>query len=433
MPGIIFTRYDRVPSGDEHAPRTRHPGAIDRRRFLGGVSALAASASMRLVHGGTAAARQTPGSTDGAVPVEALRALLQRVPASVATGDRGGWPFYHADLAAQFAATGVDRTAADWMATANLFSVTAPLALASAGFQYGTSDDFSAAFGFRPLDVDRVLEVGGAPNSLSIYQGGLDRAAMEAAWPKTGFKQVPLEDGFVLWTMGEQGAIDLSSPIAPYGAGAFNNLLLLDDQTLLVSRMGAVIRAVVSQAKAADAAGSMLGIAGVQQVLAACSPTVVSSIGLSGALLGAPAAPRPGAAATPAVPAPPAAGGMPGVRFALFAIEAGAQGQIARDGSTPAAGTPSATGGSQAKVEVRLATASRADAEEAARIAAMRWETMQSQVVRQPFSELMALVSSGVSETEETVAALDFESGPEPGRWIQLVAMQDLAPFSPGS
>jgi len=427
MPGIIFTRYDRVPSRDDHAQQTWGSATIDRRRFLGGVSALAASVSSGSLLGGRRAAAQgTPAGADRSAPVEALRALLQRVPAAIAPGGAAGGPFYHADLAAQFAAVGVDRSAADWMTTTNLFSVTAPLALVSAGFQYGASADFAATFGFRPLDVDRALEVGRPPDALSIYQGGLDRAALEAAWSKTGFKQVSLGGGHVLWTLGEDGAIDLSSPVAPFGAGAFNNLLLLDDQTLLVARKGSVIRAVVSFATG-EGAASMLDGADVAQTITALSPSVVSSIGVGGALL---APVQPGGKATPS----PQAGNesMPEVVFAIFGIEAGARGQIASDGSTPVADATPEAGREPVLVEARLATSSAADAAQAAAVASMRWETMESLVIQQPYSSLMTLVSSGVSPAADTVAALDFDPGATPGRWIQMVAMQDLAPFAPG-
>ncbi|MGC4108173.1 MAG: hypothetical protein QM753_17755 [Thermomicrobiales bacterium] len=427
MPGIIFTRYDRSPSDDKEPARAgRTPpdaGSLDRRRLLGGISALAVTAAaFPLIGGGQVAAQSTPASTDTAGPVALLGGLLQLVPASLAENTAGGALYYHADLAAQFAACGVDRSAPDWITSTNLYSVTASLALVSAGFQYAVSPDFETALGFQPLNVDRALEIGGPPNALSIYQGGLDRAKLEAAWRATGFQQVALGGGAVLWTLGEEGEIDTNSPIVAFGAGAFNNLLLLDDQTLLVARMGAVIRSVISRA-AGDA--SVGRIAGVQEALAAFSPTVVSSIGLNGSALTR--SPRPGAAATPVV-----TGAMPAISLAFFGVEAGARGEIDATGATPVAGAPSGDAGASAKVEVRLVTASRSDAETAAATASTRWETMQSQVTNQPFSALMTLEASGVSAESETVATLDFASGPMPGRWIQLVAMQDLAPFAPG-
>lgn len=429
MPGIIFTRYDNAPPTRDdarHADLTGRPsGRIDRRRFIGGISALAAAASLgRLLPADAALAQATPPATDAAGPVAALTALLQATPASLVTDAANGVLFYHADLAAQFAACGVDRTAADWLSGTNLYAVTAALALVSAGFQYGASPDFAAALGFTPLQVDRAVEIGGPPNALSIYQGGLDRVALEAAWAKTGFTQVALDGGRTLWTLGEEGEIDPASPIAQFGAGAFNNLLLLDDQTLLVSRMGEPVRAAAAHAASGDAAASVLGIAGVPQAIATLSPTVVSTIGLSGR--GLAGSPRPDAA-TPVAP-----GAMPEIAVALFGIEAGARGEIDATGATPAAGSTAEDTGTSAQVEVRLVTASRADAETAATTAASRWGAMRSQVTQQPFAELMTLVSSGVSEVEETVAAIDFASGPTPGRWIQLVAMQDLAPFAPG-
>lgn len=429
MPGIIFTRYDHAPAAAETGEagsqrRGQGRGTFDRRRFIGGVSALAAAvAAGRLIPGDAVLAQGTPVPASSG-PVAALEAVLQSIPASLVTDAANGVLFYHADLAAQFAACGVDRSAADWITGTNLYAVTASLALVSAGFQYGASPEFAAALGFTPLEVDRAVEVGGPPNALSLYQGGLDRARLEAAWTATGFKQVPLDGGLVLWTLGEQGEIDPDSPIAAFGAGAFNNLLLLDDQTLLVARMGAVIRDTVAHAASGDAGASLVGVPGVQQAIASLTPTVVSTIGLTGAALSV--SPRPDGAATP-VPA----GVMPAISVALVGIEAGARGEIDATGATPATATAE-TPGSSAQVEVRLVTGSRADAETAAATASSRWQSMQSQVTQQPFSDLMTLVSSGVSASEETVAAIDFASGPMPGRWIQLVAMQDLAPFAPG-
>ncbi|MGN6484899.1 MAG: hypothetical protein ACTHMX_10895 [Thermomicrobiales bacterium] len=428
MPWIIFTRYDHSPASAEPASPQRGPGhgTLDRRRFIGGISALAATvAAGRLIPGDPALAQGTPVPASSG-PVAALETVLQAIPASLVTDGANGVLFYHADLAAQFAACGVDRSAADWITGTNLYAVTASLALVSAGFQYGASPDFAAALGFSPLEVDRAVEVGGPPNALSLYQGGLDRARLEAAWTATGFKQVPLEGGRVLWTLGEQGEIDPASPIAAFGAGAFNNLLLLDDQTLLVARMGAVIRDTVAHAASGNAGSSLVGVPGVQQAIASLTPTVVSTIGLTGAALSA--SPRPDGAATP-VPA----GVMPAISVAVVGIEAGARGEIDATGATPATATATTEGaGSSARVEVRLVTGSRADAETAAATASSRWQTMQSQVTQQPFSELMTLDSAGVAANEETVAAIDFASGPMPGRWIQLVAMQDLAPFAPG-
>lgn len=429
MPGIIFTRYDHSPTQDDRPARegslTSRAGSLDRRRFIGGISALAASASVGLLLGGeTTAAQGTPATSDASGPVAQLQSLVQLVPSSLVASGSGAL-FYHADLVAQFAACGVDRSAADWMSGTNLYAVTASLALVSAGFQYGASPDFAKALGFSPLDVDRALEVGGPPNALSIYQGGLDRAALEAAWASTGFTQVSLDGGLVLWTLGEKGEIDPESPIAQFGAGAFNNLILLDDQTLLVARMGEVIRTTAKHALSGDAAASVLGVEGVQSAITTLSPTVASSIALNSTALTTPS--RPDAAATQVL-----TGKMPPISIALFGIEAGARGQIAADGSTPVAGATPVGQGEAALVEVRLVTASAADADAAAKVAASRWETMQSQVTQQQFSDLMTLVSSGVSPVEERVAAIDLESGAAPGRWIQLVAMQDLAPFAPG-
>ncbi|MGB3330101.1 MAG: hypothetical protein WBA46_14165, partial [Thermomicrobiales bacterium] len=236
MPRDSFSSVPAIPT----SPAT---GSLHRRRFLHGAAGIAFAAALAgsgTVFTGSGAFARTK---QDAAPLDDLQALLALVPASLATDALGsGTLFYHADLKAQFDALGVDRTVPDWLDGIKLVPTTMSLALASRVYPYALSEVVAEGLGFAPLAVDRTLEVGVLPpDSLSIFQGGLDRARMEAAWEDWGYEPVSLDDGFTLWTMGEEGELDLSDELMHIGLGSFNNLLMLDDDTLVMSRLAKTV------------------------------------------------------------------------------------------------------------------------------------------------------------------------------------------------
>lgn len=123
---------------------------------------------------------------------------------------------------------------------------------------------------------------------------------------------------------------------------------------------------------------------------------------------------------------------MPAAAMAAFGMEAGFLGQVLDDSSDLI--LPGDTPEDEVKrAQVRLAMRSEGDAEAAVEIAAERWETLDSLVNGEPYSELMVLLDAEVSDDEPTVAAFDFDAGAAGNRVFQLATSLDLLPFSPDS
>ncbi|MGC4190895.1 MAG: hypothetical protein QM589_07000 [Thermomicrobiales bacterium] len=386
----------------------------------------------------------TPESATGPDPIDALKSLVALVPGSVANeAVSQGVLFYHADLKAQFDALGVDRTAPDWIEQVPIAQMTIPLALVSPVFQYAMSDELVEAIGFQPLDLDRALETGVPPDNLSLLQGSFDREHLESAWKAAGYASVKLDGDLTMWSKGEDGDLNVQDPVMRIGAGALNNLLLLDDgRTLVISRMGKIVRGVAKQAQSAASGDSMLGMPHVETVIQSLLPATASSIVVSPAMLmpspqlNVPSAAKEG---TPEIVVPGMGGDgpeMPAALMAAFGVEAGVTNTNVSDAGAPAtpealpAGTP-ADGVKRA--QVRLAMASEEDAKQAVDIAAERWKILESPVRMEPYAEVMTLVEASVSTEEATVAAFDFDQGGVGNLWQAVLMNRDLLPFAPGS
>ncbi|MGC4105148.1 MAG: hypothetical protein QM753_02185 [Thermomicrobiales bacterium] len=394
--------------------------SLDRRRVAAGMMG-AALGGAALAHGGTARAARRPKASAGS-PREALESLLALVPASVATqAVPGGYLFYHADLQAQFAALGIGRSEPGWQDSVHL--ATLSLALVSPLFRFRRVDVVETTLGFVPMEADRALETGMPPESLSLFQGAFDRERMEAAWEATGYQQVPLDEGGVLWTVGEEGEFDAKHPLAAVSPGAFNNLILLDDETLAISRKGVTARAMAQQMAAGGS--SMLDMPHVGEAIRSLLPETASSMLVSGEVL----VPRgvPDLTATGDEPE------MPAAAMAIFGVEAGFEG-VPVDTSSETTVLPGDTPVAEVKrTQARLTMRSAEDAAVAVEVAAERWETLDSLVNGEPYNDLMLLLDAEVSADEPTVAAFDFDQGSAGNRWVNLVSAQDLLPFAPGA
>lgn len=405
---------------------------LDRRRLLGGAAgaALALAAMASSLTRFPAAARQG-NAGDDASPREAIAPLLALVPDSVANeAISSGMLFSHADLGAQFAALGVDRADPAWIDEVPIAEMTMPLALMSVAFQYGLGETFPELFGFHPFDLDRALETGVPPNTLSILQGDLDRERLEAVWEDAGYEAVALEGGRTLWTKGEEGVLDPKDPALRIGAGAMGNLLLLNDATLAIARKGAVLRDAARLAEGGTGA-SMREMPQVLAAVDALLPTTASSMVIGPAML----LPRPevtfSGSGTPSVVVPSGGGhgdALPAVLLASFGIEAGARAVRGADAGSERA----ADEGPVTRAQVRLVMGSAADAAQAVAVVPERWETLESPVSGRPYAELMTLLEAAVLEEEPSVAAFDFDPGVAGNRWSELVMRLDLLPFAPG-
>jgi len=422
---------------------------INRRRLLAGSTALASSLAFGALSASATASAQTPGATPLATPSASpvatapaggkLGSLLAMVPDERAIRDTvPGVLFYYADLERQLKTLSIAQDGI--FKSGNLVAAVSPLALASQAFQYAMAPDFVETFGFNPFATHRSLFVGEPPEEISFFQGGFDPDRLVAAWKASGFARKEIDGGVEFWSAGENGEIDLSSPVSRYGVGALNNAVVLHGDTLVFARTSSLIKRVVAQME--QEGSSLADRSGIAATLSTLSDRMVSAIGLTSRFA------TPGsltmtveeqkALMAQLAESDDTVGKMPGIDVMVFAIEAGAFDAAVDANATPATllanpqATPAAALLVGPRVEVRMHARSATDAAQAAKVVAWRWDHLESPLVDRPYAELMTRVAAGVATADETVAAIDFDAGMlgAAGRWLQLVNNRDLLPFA---
>lgn len=98
----------------------------------------------------------------------------------------------------------------------------------------GTADVWINTYGFGLHQVHQVLAVGSAPDYVMIMRGDFDANTLSTAWAESGYQAVRV-DGVTYWSLYPGGAVDLSAPASRPALGNMNNLVLLDDGTLIAT------------------------------------------------------------------------------------------------------------------------------------------------------------------------------------------------------
>ncbi|HWV36339.1 MAG TPA: hypothetical protein VNZ55_11950 [Thermomicrobiales bacterium] len=432
MAGIIFTHKTGRAREQE---RLR----LSRRQLLIGSAALTGGLAL----GGPVSA-QTPMATPvGARASGPLGDLLALIPAAQATKAAGaGVLFFYADLETQLAHLGIPQDGAD--PSTEMLEALRPLATASQAFSYALAPEFAETFGFNTLNTHRTLYAGAPPDDLTFFKGGFDPETVGAALEASGFERKSAGSGIDFWTVGEEGELDLSSPVSRFGVGAMNNAVILNDDVLVFGRFATAIKAIVRQA--AEPGPSLADQPGVAPVIESFSSDMVSAIAVTPSFL----------STSGMMTMPPeqqkqfqeqftksddAVGRMPRIDLAMFGVEAGASVALSSS-ATPVAtpgvpvsspvATPVVTAaGASPLLEVRLHTRSAKDAAQVAKVVAWRWEHFSSMLAAgEPYAELLTLVSADVSPVNEQVAAIDFDQGERAGLWLRLVTGRDLLIFA---
>lgn len=187
-------------------------------------------------------------------------------------------------------------------------------------------------YGFQLTDVNQLLAVGQAPDYVLIMRGDFNAEALQAAWVQSGYQAVRAED-VTIWSLFPGDAVDLSAPASRPALGNLNNIVLLDDGTLIatsrLSRLEETVRVLHGDASSLDenpAIASLLSPG-------AGSESLVTAVIVKGSILAAdsstPAVLVPPSVASPAAsspasvppPSPVAALQMPPVELMLTGIE----------------------------------------------------------------------------------------------------------------
>ncbi|HWV34896.1 MAG TPA: hypothetical protein VNZ55_04635 [Thermomicrobiales bacterium] len=115
----------------------------------------------------------------------------------------------------------------------------------------GNDPSWRSTYGFSLVDVDQLLAVGQAPDFVMIMRGDFDPDVLHAAWVQSGYQAVRT-NGYTIWSLFPGDAVDLSAPASRPALGNMNNVVLLDDGTLIatsrLSRMEETLRVVRGEA-----------------------------------------------------------------------------------------------------------------------------------------------------------------------------------------
>lgn len=162
----------------------------------------------------------------------------------------------------------------------------------------GTDDVWIGTYGFGLHQVDQILAVGSAPDYVMVMRGDFDEESLLAAWADSGYQAVRV-DGVTYWSLNPGGSVDLSAPASRPALGNMNNLVLLDDGTIIATSRSDRLEQTLSAVQ-----GSSPNLADNADILALLSPGIepdrlVTAILLKGTVLEELTIPSPGLVATP--------------------------------------------------------------------------------------------------------------------------------------
>lgn len=98
----------------------------------------------------------------------------------------------------------------------------------------GTDASWISTYGFGLHQVDQVLAVGSAPDYVLVMRGDFDADVLLAAWADSGYQAVRA-NGVTYWSLYPGGSVDLSAPASRPALGNMNNVVLLEDGTLIAT------------------------------------------------------------------------------------------------------------------------------------------------------------------------------------------------------
>lgn len=178
----------------------------------------------------------TPGPTHIAIPTlrtGSLPDLLRYMPDRLADGslplsDVAEYADIQQWMATQGIATPTAGQTSAWLRSL------APLAMPEVLATRGLDPQFQGAYGFSLADVDQLLAVGQAPDYVFALRGSFDVPAMQDAWVASGYQPVRYRN-VTLWSLAPGSSVNLSAPASRPALGNLNNLVVLDDGTLLAA------------------------------------------------------------------------------------------------------------------------------------------------------------------------------------------------------
>lgn len=109
----------------------------------------------------------------------------------------------------------------------------------------GTDDVWIDTYGFGLHQVYQVLAVGSAPDFVVVMRGDFDAEVLSTAWAESGYQAVRV-NGVTYWSLNPGGSVDLSAPASRPALGNMNNVVLLDDGTLIATSRSSRLEQTIS-------------------------------------------------------------------------------------------------------------------------------------------------------------------------------------------
>ena len=214
----------------------------------GSPSPVAKEQTLAMAEGTAATASSSPTTQGKAMPrAGSLLDMLQYAPDRL-SDDSLPLPFVasYADISGWMAQQGLttpaslsDPNLAAW--ERELGALALPTSLATRG----TQAIWQTTYGFDLTQIDQVLTIGQAPDSVTIFKGRFNSDDLRNAWVSSVYQPVKVE-GVTIWSLFPQDRIDLSAPASRPALGSLNNIVLLDDGTLVaaakLSRLQSVLK-----------------------------------------------------------------------------------------------------------------------------------------------------------------------------------------------
>jgi hypothetical protein len=354
----------------------------------------------------------------------------------------------YADLVAWTAVQGMampagpdDPAAASWAGTLDALAL--PTTLGTRGME----PVWQESYGFALTDVHQVLSVGAAPNSVTIMTGTFDRPTLEDAWVRSGYQAVKIE-GLTIWSLFPGDTIDLSARASRPALGSLNNIVLLDDGTLVaaakLSRLQAVLKVLhgyrSSLAQNDDVRDLVAPLGDGSGVISAeidrgtlveAPPTAQSGANATPSSSGTPAATPDASSGTPASAAMPDVGlVLVGLRVAAREGDAVATPAVpaGEPGSSPVAQVEAGRGARVEMIAIFTFVDPDAPVARARSIMTQRLASARSEVTGEPYThQYRELRLRGASRPGGgTVLVMEAELIDGPADWRRIVETRDL-------
>lgn len=380
---------------------------IDRRGYtrrdvlIGALAATALAIPVRW------AGAQTPVAAPvaGTAFLDTIAPLLAMTPAEqIEMTESSRTPLTYADLTTQLASVGVSKPVGDDLPE-RFIPGTNALPLSHQAFRFALTPAWADTFGFRPLEIDRVLVAGEPPNSIACF-AGIDTERVRSALVASGYQEMLQETGGEYYSFGDD--ISPATDVGRLGVGSMNQAVVRDGIAVF-TRHESMIQQVTQVM--AGLAPSVLEVSAWPDLLTTLADDTVGMIAVAPSLF-------------------PQSSDASAILQATFSVRAGAMSP--GSDATPVEGaTIEDLPETSARVQVRIRYVDAATAALEAKAIPERWEDAASLATGQPLTELMLVESAGIAPSDPNVAAIDFRTIGPADRWYQLLYRDDVGPFVP--